>query len=192
MIAFTVAWVLSVGSLAFFGTLFPEGLDGGSRLGLCLIPWMALAGWPHSRRPQARITLVAIGLALAPLMLAVLTDQAALSRDSFTEFGLGVVFVFLLVSAAAAAGASRARQMRYGSAWLALVLLLPLLGGAVDWISGETPTVLAGIQHASPLDWAWAQATGGESSPWLPLALCALVLAIAASGPADVDESLST
>ncbi len=182
MIAFTLAWLLSVGSLVLFGTLFPQGLDGGSRLGLCLVPWIVLAGWPRSGSLVRKDALVPFALALAPLMLAHLTDVAHRTPNRTLTFGLSLVFLGLLVAAAVAATASPARQLRYSASWLFLILVVPLLAGATAWIGGETPQALAWLQRASPLDWAWREATGLDNSPWLPLLVCSVILALATTG----------
>jgi len=185
VIAFTIAWLLSVSSLVGFATLFPEGLDGGSRLGLCLVPWMVLAGWPRTRDLPWTHSFTALALCLAPLAMGARLDISTERADALIVGGFGALIVVLLSAAALLARASVARTRNYGIAWVVTVLVLPLLVGSSEWLHVETPAALSWLASASPVWMAWAEVTGGDVVPWGPLVACMGLVGIASCGETD-------
>lgn len=180
-----LAFVLSVlpGALAWTGSLRFEGV---SMLGLALLPWLAIAGTPGLDRACLAALVCAPWPAWA-LGAAIDAENGAAWIALAPTLAWSAVFVLAL-----AALAARSTGARYEVAWLALVVVPPLVRFAFDYGVGHeaAPRVVTALARASPLGWACEQAGGwaGEQVgglprephflPWAPciaLALLALV-----------------
>ena len=155
--ALALAWGLSFSLLALDAVLSAQGAalvwPGASRLGLALLPWLALAGLPPAvelaagDRPTGgslRAALVPVALALPLVAMGLGLDVASvtiLGGESVTArlfpyaapaaFALALVFIWSC--AAECARASRSARRIQGSAWLLLVPGLATVRCALVW-----------------------------------------------------------
>ncbi len=190
---FVGAWLLSV--LPFLLVRLSGGaleIEGASRLGLALLPWLALAGFPRrgdagpgALRFSGWIPVVA--LALPPVALGAALDlQAGGSPlEVLWRAGVGLALVAgLALAADAARDVPRARPWHAG-AWLVLVPGSAALCVALTWLGapGKEPVAapLAELFRWNPLVLAHAIAGGAASVPAttvLRVALAVVLLAV--------------
>jgi len=177
-----LAWVLSVLPLLATGE-FERSLGGGSRLILASLPWIGLIGLPWigrielpartERRSGSRAWLLALGLALPPLVLAGWLDlRAGLEREAVLGIA-GFVAAVLVLLGEASHQASRGASRLYGLCWLAIVPGAAGLAAALSWaIDGRAAASgLAGVLvSVSPIATLWRDFSGG------PIALVAAIL----------------
>ncbi len=150
---------------------------GASRLGIALLPWLALAGVPRASEAGWHLGPL---LALPPLALAASVDaRGALGwSDLLPALGAGVALIALLAFAA-----GRGRGV-YGVLWTVLVAGLPALGVAFGLSAAAgtpgPPPVLVWIALRTPLGWAWEGARAGSAfaSPAFAVGIGALLVAV--------------
>jgi len=192
--AFAVALALSLAPLALerFGLL---ELAGAPRVGLALLPWLALAGLP---RPASR-ELDAGAAWLAPLAaLPLVALAAAVDRAAPGPAGSGAVWtaaVGLALVALLALAAARGARV-FAAAWFALVCAPTALAtafslsasGGDDALGGGAGPAVVGAWFgawlgATPLVWAARTIAGGADDrglgPLAPIGVAALLAAIA-------------
>jgi hypothetical protein len=163
----------------------------GSRLGVALLVWLALAGLPGRRGGTAAGAVAGVvALASPVLALAAVLDGAQGAQDRLPAAALGLACAALLAPGARRGGG----RAVHGVLWLVLVPGLPLLHAALTWASapggGAAPGVLPFA--LSPLEWAHGLAREGGRAPlsasWtLPL-LAALVLLVVPRGASAAEE----
>jgi hypothetical protein len=182
-------------ALAFSLSVAPAGLArwGGAGLGfegvpclpLAFVPWIAIAGWPRGARARLRAA-SAVGLMLPALALALSADiEAGLPLRASIE----MVAWGALLCAALAWAAERGAALHAG-AWLALVPGCALLLAAWAFVGPASSTSApASALAASPLAWSVlkvhelrAASVPSWDVPWGPLAVVAILAALAARG----------
>lgn len=188
-LALALAWVLSLLPLGLDALTDGElGVRGASRLGLTLLPWLALAGLPRARDVRVAASWTAVPfLALPPVALGAALDLGARGAGELAWAALaGLALVVLLSWSARRGGARRA------VAWLGLVVLPPVLctAFALTTAGGTAPPLgaLVWVTERTPLGWAWTGARPESTFPFpvgpllVALLLCAASLAPAAEG----------
>lgn len=177
-------WILSCLPIAL-PSLYPPAeisLASASILGLAALPWIAWAGIPW--RPSAESPVATSALALPPLAAALAIDVgrgAALQATLLAALASVAMIAILGLGARRAASGTRLVHA-FDLAWIALVPGLAMLkasleiGGAPAF--GRGPGWLASLAGASPIAWAWRP----SASPWLAVAVCAVLAVLAGAG----------
>lgn len=180
-LALIVSWAL--GLLPLFpplAALFPREL---SRVGLVLLPWIALAGIPdvptppRSRAARERSRELALCLALLGPALAAAwaLDRSLGHAGAGIAAGAGAGLVLGLAWARSSA-AHGVHEARYALAWLIGVPGLALLAGVLA-AAGSEAGYLGALARTSPLGWAWWRAAGGASPAGAVIVVVLLALA---------------
>jgi hypothetical protein len=186
----SILWFLSVLPMVLDrfagGGFVPEG---ASRLGLALLPWIALAGLPRGGRSDGAAPWFAVAaLALPPLALAAGLDvlRGAARGDVLVAWGGGVLLVALLAAGAdGVPSGARARSL-HALLWLLLIPISATLLAALAWAAGPgsaAPAVgLVELGRWNPLVWVHSWSGPGDlvapiadARPLLAVALLALV-----------------
>lgn len=185
-LSLVTAYVVSAGLLIV--DLDLEPVAGAPHLALAMAPWVVLAGLPRGAG-RGVAGPAAVAACLPPLALAARLDVAAGSGWGAVlgAMGPGLVLIALLV-----VGADAARERRatlHGGLWIALVVLAPLLTGALGlaaWAGLDGPDgvgpgrCLLFCARLSPAVWCLDPSVVRAAGP----ALVALVLLFAGvSGP---------
>ena len=191
-----VAESLSGGALA---------IEGASRLGLCALPWLALAGLPRSSAGEDAAVAAPTTHGLVPLAIAlpVLGLATGLDRASSVQpdgSGLELLGRLAVVGAliglwglAAARSAGRAGGP-YPVLWWILVPASAALVAALTWVplDGSGTRSGAGLLGClNPLVWAFRWTSGGSGSlggATLALGSALAVLGFARQGRPDPEE----
>ena len=172
-------WLLACLPVAL-PTFYPPAvisLGTASILALAALPWIAWAGVPM-RTSESWIGTLALGLPPIAAAFALDVGRGAAAGSTLTAALAFVAMIVLLGFAASRASAVRGPIGVYSIAWFVLVPGLPALrlalelGGAPAY--GTAPGWLEVAASASPLAWAFHPA----ARPWLPIAVCALLLLV--------------
>lgn len=166
-----LAWSLSVLPLVL-GCLGGESLriEGASRLGLALLPWVALAGIPRVPAEGGAGWIGVTALAVPPLALGAGLDLAggAGRNGILLAGGAGIAILALLAAGADLARRDPVAHRVHAALWLLLLpgsaALLAALGWAAAPGTGSVFAPLEGLVRLDPLVWVhrWTRPEGWE------------------------------
>ncbi len=173
---------------------FPEA----SKLGLVLLPWIALAGLPHEKEREkpaerSRDALLTLVLALPPVALGAGLDVAAATSTGAPSEPYGTLSIAALVivcwRAAADRKGSRTRALQ-GGLWTALVPGAAALHVALLWVprgtrgasnsaaDGMVSAALEWIGRTNPLVWIARWTADRSPDPWGGLGAASIALSV--------------
>jgi hypothetical protein len=187
-----LASALSIGALALAGSA-PAAFGDRSLIGLCALPWLALAGLPRltdrarpieqtqraPRAPGCDRVLAAL-LAIGPLLVALRVELARAPDWRWPLAHAAAAWLAVLaleqVAHAAAASGARARAL-HALAWCAFVPGVPWLAWSFELGGAPAPQLVRELARASPLRLGWSAAASDALALALPLGLLALAWA---------------
>lgn len=175
-----LASALSIAALALAGHA-PAAFGDRSTIGLCALPWLALAGLPRGAAPSrvAGSRALAPWLALGPLLVALRVElaRAAEPHGPLAHAGAAWLAIAALERLARTAAESDARSRAlHAFGWCALVPGVPWLAWSFELGGTSAPALVRELARASPLSLGWSASAVHALALVLPLALLALAL----------------